>query len=462
MGLRAWFAPRSTAADATGAPETKALNGVDGGRGWWPIIRESFAGAWQKNIEIKLDTVLTYSAVYRCISLISSDVAKMPARLVTLTDDGIWQPTENAAHSPVLRRPNHYQNRIQFFGDWLNSKLIHGNTYVLKKRDGRNVVTALYVLNPTRVKPLVSDMGEVYYQLSQDNLARQPFESLTVPASEIIHDRWNTIHHPLVGTSPIFACGLAATQGLRIQNNSANFFGNGSNPGGVLTAPGAISDETAKRLKAHWDANYSGQNAGKVAVLGDGLKFEPMVIPAADAQLIEQLKWSAETVCSVFGVPAYKAGVGAPPAYNNIDALGQQYYTDCLQIHIESIEECLDEGLGLTRPLGAEFDLDYLFRLDTATLVESEAKAVTAMIKAPNEARLRLNLPPVAGGEMPYGQHQQYPIRTLAGRALPAEGDPAEEVEPEPDSDPELGEKMLPTMFRAILADELRGGALVQ
>ena len=88
--------------------------------------------------------------------------------------------------------------------------------------------------------------------------------------------------------SPIFAAGLAATQGLHIQSNSATFFKNGSNPGGVLTAPGAISDETAARLKVAWSTNYSGENAGKVAVLGDGLKYEAMAVTATDAQLIEQ------------------------------------------------------------------------------------------------------------------------------------------------------------------------------
>jgi phage portal protein BeeE len=57
---------------------------------------------------------------------------------------------------------------------------------------------------------------------------------MAVPASEIIHDRMNCLYHPLVGTSPIFACGTAANMGLQIQENSSAFFGNGSNPSGIL------------------------------------------------------------------------------------------------------------------------------------------------------------------------------------------------------------------------------------
>ena len=58
---------------------------------------------------------------------------------------------------------------------------------------------------------------------------------------------------------------------------------------------------------------------------------------------------------------------------------------------MRSIELCLDEGLGLTEVVGKTygtwFDLDDLLRMDTATLVEAEAKAVGAGIEAPNESR---------------------------------------------------------------------------
>lgn len=406
-----------------------ALAPVDNRGGWWGIIRESFAGAWQQNVEVKLDTVLTYSTVFRCVSLIASDVAKLRIRLVAQDDNGIWTETDTAAYSPVLRKPNGYQNRIQFFTSWMESKLVHGNTYALKQRDQRNVVTALYVLDPQRTKPLVAPDGSVYYELRRDELSGLPEDTVVVPASEIIHDRWNTIYHPLVGTSPIYACGLAAVQGIRIQNNSAQFFGNGSNPGGILTAPGAISDETAKRLKEHWDKNYTGANVGKVAVLGDGLKYEPMAITATDAQLIEQLKWTSETICSVFGIPAYKVGVGQAPAYNNIEALDAQYYAQCLQIHIESIELCLDEGLELKKPYGTEFDLDDLLRMDTATLIKAEAEAIGAGIKAPNESRRRLGLQPVEGGNTPYLQQQNYSLAALNKRD---QNDPFAKPEPAP------------------------------
>jgi phage portal protein BeeE len=59
-----------------------------------------------------------------------------------------------------------------------------------------------------------------------------------------------TFWHPLVGVTPIYACGAAATQGSRIQANSAKFFENMSRPSGQLTAPGEISEIHGRAAEA--------------------------------------------------------------------------------------------------------------------------------------------------------------------------------------------------------------------
>jgi HK97 family phage portal protein len=417
LGLVIERAPRPTLSPV------QNWGGFGSGRGWWPlIVRDPFPGAWQRNQEIRIADVLSFSAVFACVTLIASDIGKMRVKLVEEDQFGIWSEIVSPAFSPVLRKPNHFQTRIKFFEQWITSKLVYGNTYVLKERDQRGIVVAMTVLDPQRVIPLVAPNGEVYYELRRDDLAGVfDQENITVPASEVIHDLMVPLYHPLVGVSPIYACGLAALQGLKIQGNSVDFFANGANPGGVLTAPGAIANETAARLKEHWDSNYSGQNAGKVAVLGDGLKYEAMSVNAVDSQLIEQLKWSAENVCSCFHVPPYMVGVGPAPTLNNIEALNQQYYSQCLQSLIENLEVSLDEGLGLDstkdgRTYGTEFDLQGLLRMDTAAKVKAAGDAIGAGFMSPNEARWQFDLAPVKGGDTPYLQQQNFSLAALDKR----------------------------------------------
>ncbi|UIK05012.1 phage portal protein [Neorhizobium galegae] len=432
----------------------KAMAPVTQGRGGWYRILESFPGAWQQNVEVKFDSVLSNHADFACRTLIASDIAKLRIKLVQKDGDGIWSETANPAYSPVLRKPNDFQNRIQFMESWVLSKLQRGNAYILKQRDGRGVVKKLYVLDPTLATPLVSDDGSVFYQLSKDPLASIE-QSIIVPAREIIHDRFNCFFHPLVGLSPIFAGGLAAMQGLAIQNDSALFFQNGAQPGGILTAPGAISDETAARLKAHWDTNFSGKNSGKVAVLGDGLKYEGMKAKATDSQLIEQLKWSGEVVCSTYHVPPYKIGLGPMPTNNNVQSLNVEYYSQCLQVLLESIELCLDEGLAIGEALGTEFDTDNLLRMDSVTQMDMLDKSKGIM--APNEQRKRLDLKPVAGGDSPMLQQQNFSLEALAKRD--AQDDPfgrAPKASPIVDEgDPAAAEADKALFMRATLRKEL-------
>lgn len=423
--------------------EKAAAPVTQGRRGWFSIF-ESFPGAWQRNVEVKYDSVLSNHADFSCRTLIAGDISKLRIKLVQRDDEaGIWSEITNSAYSPVLRKPNGFQNRIQFMECWVLSKLQRGNTYVLKQRDNRGVVTKLYVLDPKLVTPLVSDSGDVFYELNTDSLVGVT-SNVVVPAREIIHDRFNCFYHPLVGLSPIFAGGLAAMQGLAIQNDSASFFQNGARPGGVLTAPGAIEDETARRIKEYWDTNFSGDNSGKVAVLGDNLKYEPMRAKSTDSQLIEQLKWTAEVVCSTYHVPPYKIGVGQMPAFNNIQALNVEYYSQCLQVLIESIELCLDEGLEMRDGIGTELDTDNLLRMDSVTQMNVLKEGVSAAVLSPNEARKKIDLKPVTGGESPMAQQQNYSLAALAKRD--AQADPfgtAPAPEPPPAATLEAPEKKL-------------------
>jgi HK97 family phage portal protein len=390
--------------------------GTIGAGGFFPWIREPFTGAWQKNEEWSAQTVMAHYAVYACTTLIANDFAKLRPRLMQLTADGIWIETTSPAFSPVLRKFNDYQTHVQFKQWWMSSKLTYGNAYALKHRDARGLVVQLTLLDPRRVIPLVAPDGEIFYRCMGDYLNQLGSEGVTLPASEIIHDRINPLFHPLIGISPLYACALSATQGLQIQNDSSRFFQNGSKPGGILTAPGAISDETANRLKTHWDANYTGANAGKVAVVGDGLQFHQMQLSATDSKLIEQLKLTAEQICTAFHVPPFKVGIGEIPRGLKVADLNQLYYSDCLQSLIEDWEAIMDDGLSLPTQYGVDLDLDGLLRMDMASQVATLTAAVKGSIMTTNEGRGRLNLPPVPGGDVVTAQQQDYSLEALAKR----------------------------------------------
>ena len=144
------------------------------------------------------------------------------------------------AFTPVIRKPNHYQNRIQFFESWMLSKLMSGNTYILKERDARDVVVRLYVLDPTYVKPLVAPDGGVLYELSKDNLSGIDDDKC---------DRARVRNDPRHDDAQVSSSVRLVADGTgragrrtrpQIQRMSTQFFANAAKPSGALTAPADI------------------------------------------------------------------------------------------------------------------------------------------------------------------------------------------------------------------------------
>jgi HK97 family phage portal protein len=386
-------------------------------------VKEPFTGAWQKNQSLTTrDGMLASSAVFACVDLISTDVAKLRVKYVKL-QDSVWLESSAPRFTSVLRKPNAYQTRDQFFKAWLASKLTQGNAYILLGRNSTGAVVSMDVLNPKYVVPLVAPDGSVFYQITMSPLQVSPLESWVVPARDIIHDRGICSWHPLVGMTPVAACTASAVLANSITTNSAAFFSNAARPSGFLSAPGAISQDTADRLKQQIEQGYSGGAAGKTLVGGDGLTYSAMTMTGSDAQTIEQLQWTAQDVARCFHVPGHKIGLDSGSRTANTSAIYESmYYSDCLQGYLESIENLLDDAFGVPDGAGFEFDTTGLMRMDETARHAANAQAVGAGYMKPNEARASVGLPPVEGGDTPYLQAQWVPLSMIKDRVVAGAG----------------------------------------
>jgi HK97 family phage portal protein len=425
------------------ASRQKAMQPVNDWRRGWRVIHEPYTGAWQKNDELKRGDLTCYPALYACLNRITQDIGKLPFALKQLGANGIWKEAENTAWSPVLKKPNGFQTAQQFRESWILSKLTDGNTFVLKVRDESNKVRQLFVLDPARVEPLVSEAGRVFYRLnypSANNLLPAEYADgqIVVPASEMIHDRINPFHHPLLGVPPLCAAAIAAGKNIRILRNSSAFFENAANPGGLVSGPAGLDEGDADKLQEFFNSNFTGEKSGKIAVIGADLKFTPFAFKAADSQLVEQMRYSDEQICQPFGIPPFKIGIGAIPAGLGVDAINLLYHEDALSGHIEAMENLLDEALSLPTDWGIWLDTSPLFRMDEGAKAEVATKLVGGGVETPNEGRLRFNLPPLEGGDTVYMQQQDFPLDQVRKNKIvdaeqnpipPANDDTAEQIE---------------------------------
>jgi phage portal protein BeeE len=150
---------------------------------------------------------------------------------------------------------------------------------------------------------------------------------------------------------------------------------------------------------------------------GDGLTYTSMTMTGNDAQLIQQLQWTAQDVARCFHVPGHKIGLDTGARTANSSAIYESmYYSDCLQAYLEAIELLLDDAFYVPDGAGLRFDTKGLMRMDEGAQHAANAQAVGAGYMSPNEARATVHLPPVEGGDTPYLQQQNFSLAALAKR----------------------------------------------
>jgi len=372
-------------------------------------------GEWQtRNRGWHPDTFASFSAVYTCTQIISGDVAKLPIQLYDVTSDGTLLINRTYPLNKLFLKPNPYQNRVQFMQLFVISYLMAGNTFVYLRRDARNMINRMDILDPRRVVIYVAPDGSIFYRIGVHPLAGIT-TPLMAPARDIYHHRMIlSPSYPLMGVTPIYAAAASTQTGQQILANSQVFFGNAARPGGALTAPGKISDELAERLERDWNNSFGDSRSGKTAVLGEGLSFVPISMSYIDAQVIEQLRFSVEDVSRVFRVPGFMIGELMKATFRNTEQTNRQYLNSCLSYHLESIETGLEDVFEIAGSMKIAFDLNQLLRTEIDVRYGAYAKALQFGWQTINEVRRSEGMPGIEFGDEPYVQAQMRPLSVVA------------------------------------------------
>jgi HK97 family phage portal protein len=410
----------------------------------WPI------GWWQS--AYRLPHASGSPAVEACVGVISQTLASLPIQHLRVNAKGGYDVLTDTVPARVLRRPNSFQTRADFFLNLVRAELLDGNGVAAATRDRKGDIDALYLAPPGSGRPFISpEDGSIFYSLArQDLLPEPPVESFW-PQRDILHIRLHTPRHPLIGESPITAAALSVSAGGAINEHMSSFFANMTRPSGFLAVPKVLKPDVAQKLAEEWNKAYSAGNAGRVAVLMDGTEWKPMSINSVDAQLIESYRLTIADVARVYRVPLAVIGEMGGATFANTETLIRLWLSTGLGYIVEHIELALDHLFGLPPGDMIAFDLENLLRSDFAARVEGLTKGIQGGLFSPNEARGKEGLPRAEHGDEPRLQAQVVPLSaaTLAPAAPAAPVNPA----PVPTKPPESKEA-LKARFRAVLEDK--------
>jgi HK97 family phage portal protein len=394
-----------------------------------------------RNAQYMGQELIAFSAVYACINTIASDMSKLPPQVFAKDlSTGALTARRSDYYVALMTAPNQFQTCADFLYSFVQSYLMQGNTYAFCRRNARGEISEMHILNPYRVQPLIADDGSIFYRCSEDLLAGVEAGQI-VPERDMIHHRLPLLPgYPLVGVTPIFAAAASSAVGLKILQNSQTFFANSSRPSGALVTDKPVLEDKATRIKQEWDEAFRGENYGKIAILSNGFKWEPLTITAQDAQLIEQLRWAVEDVARVFRVPPFMLGDMQKVSYRNTEQLSRMYLNGCLSTHVGALEQRFARAFEFGPTFVFQFDLSELLRTEIDVRFGAYEKALLSGWQSINDVRAQEGLTPVKGGEVPRVQMQMVPIDApplpAASPIGPGPGDPPAPSDPAPAPDP--------------------------
>lgn len=359
------------------------------------------------------------AAVEACVSAISQTIASMPLQLWRRLPNGGLEEITSGPVVEVLRNPNPYQTRADFVLNLVRTELLRGNGVAVAERR-RNSIVALHGLPSDTATPYIAEDGSVFYSLASSTplMPDPPLETF-FPATDVLHVRMQTPHHPLIGETPLIAAALAVEAGNAIGGHMAGFFQNMTRPSGYLAVPKTLKAEVADKLRQEWEKAYSADNTGRIAVLTDGLEWKPMSISSVDSQLIESYRLTVEDVARVFRVPLAVIGHMGGATFGNTETLIRHWLSTGLGYMLEHLELALDKLFALPPDQQIAFDVESLLRSDFPARIDALTKGILGGLFSPNEARQREGLKAVAFGDEPRVQAQVVPL-SFAGRPVPS------------------------------------------
>lgn len=375
------------------------------------IVNEStfapllFSSKTKSGERVTTTTAMRLSAVYNAVHIVSGITASLPLKKYKKTDRGREEITDS-----TTRIIQHRANKIMSAHHWRKlqrqCQMLHGYSISTIHRNQRGRENEIRWRHPADVEIMLTSDYQLKYKVKEDNGEYKIYEY-----KDVIHVNSTVLQdNGLFGKSFIQAGAENIGLGMAAEKNAASFFGNGSFPSGVLMREGHFKDgEKRKKFLNSWNKIYSGgDNAGKTALLEDGVKYEALSVTPKDAQLLEARGATIEDIARWADIPPFLLKSTKDSSYNNISqfdlsfvkySIAPQYLTPDEQEYWSKLLTEDEQNAGVYY----EHNVDGLLRGDPKTVAEIARVMVSLGIWSVNEIREKFyNLNKMPGKDEAY------------------------------------------------------------
>ncbi|WP_443975358.1 phage portal protein [[Ruminococcus] torques] len=349
-------------------------------------------------------TAMQTTAVYACVRILAEAVASLPLHVYEYQDDGGKKLVHDHPLYYLLHdEPNPEMTSFVFRETLMSHLLIWGNAYAQIIRDGAGRVLGLYPLLPDKMDVQRDDKGNIYYVYSRnsdENPMFKEYGDIRLKAEDVLHIP-GLGFDGLIGYSPIAMAKNAVGMTLACEEYGASFFANGANPGGVLEHPGVLKDPS--KVRESWNSVYRGvNNAHKIAVLEEGMKYQQIGIPPEEAQFLETRKFQINEIARLYRIPPHMVGDLDKSSFSNIEQQSLEFVKYTLDPWVIRWEQSLQRSLLLPGEKGKYFiklNVDGLLRGDYQSRMNGYAVGRQNGWFSANDIREMENMNPIPDEE---------------------------------------------------------------
>lgn len=354
--------------------------------------------------------VMQISTVESCINLIANSIAQMPVYLYEYDKENNRIEIENDNRVKLLnKQPNKYMNAYTFKKNMLSDYLLHGAGYAAIEKSeydfGFEIDELHYLpresVTVTPLKQGYKPAGGKFKITTTTGEGIQKQSSIDTLTEQYVLRLLNKTNDGVTGVGILETARDLLERALQEDRYLLKIYQNGAMIRGVLQTKNRLSQANIDRLRQSFKSIYSGtHNSNLSMVLEEGLEYKPITMSPADLQFNEFKKATVSEICRVLNVPESLISTDANK-YGTISENNLHFVKYCLGPIIKAFEQALNQSFlddEERERMEFKFDVEELERATEAERYKSLIEATGGPILTLNEAREKIDLPNVEGG----------------------------------------------------------------
>ena len=361
---------------------------------------------------------LSEATYFACMKVLCEAIGKLPLNLMQYNErNGVTVARTHPLYRVLHDRPNPYMTATTFWSTVEYNRNHYGNAYVWIEGSGSKL--NLWILPSTDVQVwyddarILADVPDVYYLYSRGG------KQYRFGSEEVLHFKTSNTFDGVVGVSVRDQLKMTIEGSIKGQKLIDDMYSNGFTAKAVLQYTGNLNDSNVqtfvKGVENYAKGALKETGIENIIPIPFGASLTPLNVKLADNQFIEVKQFTSMQIASAFGIKPYQIGDYTKSSYASAEAQQLSFYVDTLLYNIKQYEEEITYKL-LTdseakQGYHAKFNIGVLLRADFKTQVETLSTAVNSFLYTPNEARAKLDLESVEGGDRLLGNGASIPVQ---------------------------------------------------